>query len=241
MTEWNGAEDEAAIEQAIEFLKQFDSVRSLHEKFRNLPEDIQAEIYLVAIENFLSEHSGKINPEQFKELFEEMPEEYKNPETYLMMVKKDGYALEIVPWDCKTEEICLEAVKQNGLALEYVPENCKTEKFYLKAVKQNSKTFGYVPEKYITKKVCLAAVKQDGLALKLVPENRKTEEICLAAVKQDSRAFKYVPEKLRQEGELHKLAGLNRKKGAEEKPKIYNVGEILEALQTPIARNKNNK
>jgi hypothetical protein len=39
----------------------------------------------------------------------------------LEMVRRDGYALAIVPGELRTYDLCMEAVRQNGTALGYVP------------------------------------------------------------------------------------------------------------------------
>jgi len=40
-------------------------------------------------------------------------------------VKKNGYALEYVPYALITEALCLVAVKEDGGALKFVPDNMK--------------------------------------------------------------------------------------------------------------------
>ena len=93
-----------------------------------------------------------------------------------------------------TREECLLMVKKDGWALQYVPEKLIDREICLIAIKKNGWALQYVPKELIDREMCLEAVKNDGWALYYVPEELKDKEICYEAVKNTGDALRFVPE-----------------------------------------------
>ena len=142
-----------------------------------------------------------------------LPSALQTPDFYLAAVRRDGKALQLVPWatlnltERTTEELCLAAVQKSGFALHYVPFKAKTEAVCLAAVRQRGTSIIYVPPAPVTETLCREAVRQNGKALKYVLglagmgevnlSPSAIEALCLDAVRQDKDALAYVPDALK--------------------------------------------
>lgn len=85
-----------------------------------------------------------------------------------------------------TEEICLEAVKRNGEALQLVPYHLRTEQICLEAVKQNEWSIRYVPERLVTEEMCLAYKKRS-----IIIRNYTEESVWKVMMHQNKAAQKF--------------------------------------------------
>ena len=117
------------------------------------------------------------------------------PELCKTAVANEPDAIKVIPEESRNKDLYLSIVKRNGMQLYWmVPDKFKDTEMCLAAVHENGKALEYVPAEIIDRNICLTAIKSRSGILQLVPKKLRDSEICMIAIKAESWDINYVPD-----------------------------------------------
>lgn len=124
--------------------------------------------------------------------YNEKTGKFRDYDSCLEEVKKDGLAIQHVPLRYIDRTLYLTAIRQNGLSILFLRPIHLSYDLYLEAVKQNCYVIKYLPEGLLKDEIAMIAVSKDPELLGLINESNQTLEMCIEAVSKSRECIKFV-------------------------------------------------
>jgi hypothetical protein len=106
-----------------------------------------------------------IQHDRFSEIFNIMPDKYKNYDMYMRAVRSYGYTLKYVPRKYRDYKMCHTAIISCSDAFNYIPKEYINEEIYIEISRHGINYMSYIPIEKFTQEMLLNILKHNNYAM----------------------------------------------------------------------------